>query len=99
MMIKIKKITPKYVFAKGRNRCRCCMPKDYSKDVLNKVRIKEVNRIMTEDERPDIQHRTGITSMTFKVKCSCGARDKEKCHKESSSGYGKLCCKPKESVS
>lgn len=33
--------------------------------------------------------------MTDKVKCSCGARDKEKCHKESSSGYGKMCCKPK----
>lgn len=30
-----------------------------------------------------------------KVKCSCGVRDKEKCHKESSSGYGNICCKPK----
>lgn len=33
----------------------------------------------------------------FMERCSCGARDKEKCHKESSSGYGKLCCKATKS--
>lgn len=39
----------------------------------------------------------GKELMMDKVKCSCGARDKEKCHKESSSGYGKMCCKATKS--
>lgn len=31
-------------------------------------------------------------------KCSCGARQKSKCVKESDSGYGKMCLKAEDSL-
>lgn len=36
--------------------------------------------------------------MTTSERCSCGAREKNKCSKESEHGSGKICLKPEDSL-